>query len=206
MNVVISKGVLHPRDLQNRIFLELVMSHLDVSIKWSIVKTSNKRWNCFLAYKMLTKITYLFCQNCSKLMKMCVLPMAQRGAAPLPPYLPRGTLADGILPRIRSTSIAYADCRFKSPAFWHKSAARASYLLTFASSRLHRHRKCWLSLQCRFKSAAQGSHMFTFSSSPPWLRTQTPSAAVWAKPPWITLISWLLSYICQCWIQRFFTT
>ena len=39
------------------------MSHLDVSFKWSIVKTLNKCCNCFLAYKMLTKITYLFCQN-----------------------------------------------------------------------------------------------------------------------------------------------
>ena len=46
------------------------MSDLNVSFAWSIVKTPYNRWNCFLAYKMPIVITYLFCQNSSKLMKM----------------------------------------------------------------------------------------------------------------------------------------
>ena len=46
------------------------MSDLDVSFTWSIVKASYNHYKCFLAYEMLIKITYLFCQNSSKLMKM----------------------------------------------------------------------------------------------------------------------------------------
>ena len=57
------------------------MSDLDVAFTWSIVKTSYNYCNCFLAYKMLTKITYIFCQNCSKLVKMTktLMPIFSRG-------------------------------------------------------------------------------------------------------------------------------
>ena len=46
------------------------MGDLGVSFTWNIVKTSYNHCNFVLAYKMLIEITYLFCQNCSKLMKM----------------------------------------------------------------------------------------------------------------------------------------
>ena len=46
------------RDIFGYVFKR--MGHLDVSFKHSIVKTSNKRCNCFLAYEMLTKIVFLF--------------------------------------------------------------------------------------------------------------------------------------------------
>ena len=66
MNVVISKGVLHPRDLQNRIFLELVM-----------IMTWYLGWGNFRAWKTFSEflvnrcwlnfdIGCLICQNLPK--------------------------------------------------------------------------------------------------------------------------------------------
>ena len=66
LNVVISKGVLHPRDLQNRIFLELVMI-----MTWYLGWCDFRAWktfseflvnNCWLNFD----IGYPICQNLLK--------------------------------------------------------------------------------------------------------------------------------------------
>ena len=106
-----------------------------------------------------------------------------------------------VIARIRSTGTAYADIRTKS-------AAQVPHLLTFASMSLQIRCTGTAYAHFRFKSVAQASHMLSFASislqsrrtgiayahfrcnfvvNPPSLRTETPSAAVWAKPSWIYL-------------------
>ena len=103
--------------------------------------------------------------------------------------------------QIRCTGIAYGDIRTKS-------AAQVPHLLTFASMSLQIRCTGTAYAHFRTKSAAQAPHMLTFASmslqirctgtayahfrcnfvvNPPSLRTETPSAAVWAKPSWIYL-------------------
>ena len=66
MNVVISKGVLHPRDLQNRIFLELVMI-----MTWYLGWGDFRAWKTFPEF-LVNKcwlnfdIGCLICQNLPK--------------------------------------------------------------------------------------------------------------------------------------------
>ena len=108
------------------------------------------------------------------------------------------------LPQIRCTGTAYGDIRTKS-------AAQVPHLLTFASMSLQIRCTGTAYAHFRTKSAAQAPHMLTFASmslqirctgtayahfrcnfvvNPPSLRTETPSAAVWAKPSWIIFV-WL---------------
>ena len=103
--------------------------------------------------------------------------------------------------QIRCTGTAYGDIRTKS-------AAQVPHLLTFASMSLQIRCTGTAYAPFRTKSAAQAPHMLTFASislqirctgtayahfrcnfvvNPPSLRTETPSAAVWAKPSWISL-------------------
>ena len=104
--------------------------------------------------------------------------------------------------QIRCTGTAYA--RFRT-----KSAAQAPHMLTFASMSLQIRCTGTAYAHFRTKSAAQAPHMLTFASmwlqirctgtayahfrcnfvvNPPSLRTETASAAVWAKPSWIKMV------------------
>ena len=88
--------------------------------------------------------------------------------------------------QIRCTGTAYGDIRTKS-------AAQAPHMLTFARNPLHRHRMLTfasMSLQIRCTSTAYAHFRCNFVVNPPSLRTETPSAAVWAKPSWI-IMGWL---------------
>ena len=89
-----------------------------------------------------------------------------KSAAQVPPLL---TFASMSL-QIRCTGTAYAHFR-------PKSAAQAPHMLTFAS----------MSLQIRCTGTAYAHFRCNFVVNPPSLRTETPSAAVWAKPSWIYL-------------------